>query len=360
MQPSRQKSYLPQSFPENAWCRRRRGLHAFTALGIHRRSSGPAPVQSGGAGCGMCGGIWDVVGVTYSTMSSARYPSLYYLRGPLALTRLHAARPSARPQPHRKKHSLEPPLPLNTRSIFLFVPPVLPVSHRIICWANQRGCQDSCRKETASFEKPQRKRGTECNQEVKVAAAGGRGQEESHRIALEMPHDPADVCGIVLYTSFFGLVCFRTLPFLADGCSLSSTDRIKLAFHLCLVLSALLEIGEGAERQEERHRQRERDMTERERTRRQLHKRRTTFNSNGLLSVAYDIQQYTCTHTVRSTCTRIDKNMLLLSMFQYRQKHAVAPCSGIDNKRRTNASSDCSFNLCCERVAVFYVCPDSC
>lgn len=60
-------------------------------------------------------------------------------------------------------------------------------------------------------------------------------------------HDyTADICGIVLYTLFFGLVCVRTQPFLKDGRSLSSTDRIKLAFHLCINLSNLLEIGEGA------------------------------------------------------------------------------------------------------------------
>ncbi|CAM9190641.1 unnamed protein product [Scytosiphon promiscuus] len=57
------------------------------------------------------------------------------------------------------------------------------------------------------------------------------------------PHDyTADICGIVLYTLFFGLVCVRTQPFLKDGRSLSSTDRIKLAFHLMLNLSNLLEI----------------------------------------------------------------------------------------------------------------------
>ncbi|CAM9314223.1 unnamed protein product [Ectocarpus sp. 8 AP-2014] len=58
-----------------------------------------------------------------------------------------------------------------------------------------------------------------------------------------MPHDySADVCGIVLYTLFFGLVCIRTRPFLTDRRSLSSTDRIKLAFHVCINTSALLEI----------------------------------------------------------------------------------------------------------------------
>lgn len=62
-----------------------------------------------------------------------------------------------------------------------------------------------------------------------------------------MPHDySADVCGIVLYTLFFGLVCVRTRPFLTDRRSLSSTDRIKLAFHVCINTSALLEIGEQA------------------------------------------------------------------------------------------------------------------
>lgn len=61
-----------------------------------------------------------------------------------------------------------------------------------------------------------------------------------------MAHEyEADVCGIVLYTLFFALVLVRTRPFLVDGRSLSSTDRIKLAFHLCLLGSSLLEIGEG-------------------------------------------------------------------------------------------------------------------
>lgn len=56
--------------------------------------------------------------------------------------------------------------------------------------------------------------------------------------------DPPDLCGIFLYTLFFGLVCFRVQPFLVDWRSLSSTDMIKLFFHVCLGLSALLEIGE--------------------------------------------------------------------------------------------------------------------
>lgn len=56
--------------------------------------------------------------------------------------------------------------------------------------------------------------------------------------------NPADLCGIFLYTLFFGLVCFRVQPFLVDWRSLSSTDMIKLFFHVCLGLSALLEIGE--------------------------------------------------------------------------------------------------------------------
>lgn len=60
-----------------------------------------------------------------------------------------------------------------------------------------------------------------------------------------MAHDyTADICGAVLYTLFLALVCARTRPFLAGGQSLSSTDRIKLAFHLCLVASSLLDIGE--------------------------------------------------------------------------------------------------------------------
>lgn len=61
------------------------------------------------------------------------------------------------------------------------------------------------------------------------------------------PHDDnADVCGIVLYSLFFLLVCARVRPFFADGGgrALSSTDGIKLAFHLCLLASSLLEIGE--------------------------------------------------------------------------------------------------------------------
>lgn len=53
----------------------------------------------------------------------------------------------------------------------------------------------------------------------------------------------ADLCGIFLYTLFFGLVSFRVQPFLVDWRSLSSTDVIKLCFHVCLGLSALLEIG---------------------------------------------------------------------------------------------------------------------
>lgn len=56
----------------------------------------------------------------------------------------------------------------------------------------------------------------------------------------------ADVCGIVLYSLFFILVCARVRPFFVDGGrSLSSTDAIKLAFHLCLLGSSLLEIGKG-------------------------------------------------------------------------------------------------------------------
>lgn len=60
----------------------------------------------------------------------------------------------------------------------------------------------------------------------------------------------ADLCGIFLYTLFFGLVCFRVQPFLVDWRSLSSTDVIKLCFHVCLGLSALLEIGERHSRTE--------------------------------------------------------------------------------------------------------------
>lgn len=61
-----------------------------------------------------------------------------------------------------------------------------------------------------------------------------------------MAHDyTADICGAVLYAVFFAVVCVRTRPFLAGGQPLSSTDRIKLAFHLCLVASSLLDIGEG-------------------------------------------------------------------------------------------------------------------
>lgn len=60
----------------------------------------------------------------------------------------------------------------------------------------------------------------------------------------------ADLCGIFLYTLFFGLVCFRVQPFLVDWRSLSSTDVIKLCFHVCLALSALLEIGERQQREE--------------------------------------------------------------------------------------------------------------
>lgn len=61
-----------------------------------------------------------------------------------------------------------------------------------------------------------------------------------------MAHDyTADICGAILYTLFFALVCVRTKPFLAGGQSLSSTDGIKLAFHLCLVASSLLDIGES-------------------------------------------------------------------------------------------------------------------
>lgn len=62
----------------------------------------------------------------------------------------------------------------------------------------------------------------------------------------------ADLIGIFLYTLFFGLVCFRLQPFLVDWRSLSSTDVIKLCFHVCLGLSALLEIGENGERERER------------------------------------------------------------------------------------------------------------
>eukprot|EP00752_Nemacystus_decipiens_P004084 g3738.t1 len=56
----------------------------------------------------------------------------------------------------------------------------------------------------------------------------------------------ADLCGIFLYTLFFGLVCFRLQPFLVDWRSLSSTDVIKLCFHVCLGLSSLLEIVDYA------------------------------------------------------------------------------------------------------------------
>lgn len=48
--------------------------------------------------------------------------------------------------------------PLNTRSVFLLVPPVLSVSQRFICWANQRGYQGSSLlllRGDSLFEKPQ-------------------------------------------------------------------------------------------------------------------------------------------------------------------------------------------------------------
>lgn len=69
--------------------------------------------------------------------------------------------------------------------------------------------------------------------------------EQDVQFLLEkMGHDyTADICGTVLYALFFMLVCARMRPFLVEGRSLSSTDQIKLAFHVCLLGSSLLEIG---------------------------------------------------------------------------------------------------------------------
>lgn len=61
-----------------------------------------------------------------------------------------------------------------------------------------------------------------------------------------MSHIEVDVIGLVLYAMFFVLVGFRVRPFFNSGQSaspLSSTDRLKLAFHICLMSSALLELG---------------------------------------------------------------------------------------------------------------------
>lgn len=59
---------------------------------------------------------------------------------------------------------------------------------------------------------------------------------------MEYDYTP-DICGAVLYTSFFFLCAARTRPFIIERVSLTSTDRIKLAFHLSLIASSLLEIG---------------------------------------------------------------------------------------------------------------------
>lgn len=59
--------------------------------------------------------------------------------------------------------------------------------------------------------------------------------------------DNVDVMGLVLYSLFLLLVCWRVRPFLVGHESLSSTDCIKLGFHICLLGSALLELGERRE-----------------------------------------------------------------------------------------------------------------
>lgn len=74
---------------------------------------------------------------------------------------------------------------------------------------------------------------------LQVAAAAGVNLQQAAMVLANR----ADLCGIFLYTLFFGLVCFRIQPFLVEWRSLSSTDMIKLCFHVCLGLSALLEIG---------------------------------------------------------------------------------------------------------------------
>lgn len=57
--------------------------------------------------------------------------------------------------------------------------------------------------------------------------------------------DEVDIVGIVLYSMFFLLVCWRVKPFFARHEGLSQTDRLKLGFHACLLGSALLELGEN-------------------------------------------------------------------------------------------------------------------
>lgn len=57
-----------------------------------------------------------------------------------------------------------------------------------------------------------------------------------------MAPNQVDLCGIVLYSLFFMLVCVRVRPFFGEG-GLSPTDRIKLGFHFALLGSSLLELG---------------------------------------------------------------------------------------------------------------------
>ncbi|CAM9186311.1 unnamed protein product [Sphacelaria rigidula] len=58
--------------------------------------------------------------------------------------------------------------------------------------------------------------------------------------------DEVDVVGIILYSMFFLLVCWRVKPFFGRHEGLSQTDRLKLGFHACLLGSALLELAHYA------------------------------------------------------------------------------------------------------------------
>lgn len=59
----------------------------------------------------------------------------------------------------------------------------------------------------------------------------------------KMAANEVDIVGIVLYMLFLLLVCWRVKPFFVEE-RLSSTDKIKLGFHTCLLGSSLLELGE--------------------------------------------------------------------------------------------------------------------